>query len=235
MYIDPDALRVFLEHFEGPLDLLLYLIRKQNLDILTIPIAKITNQYILYINSMKTMKMDLASEYLLMAAMLMAIKSRMLLPKPEKIDDIEEVEDPRQELINRLLEYEKIKEGAELIDNLPRVERDFSWLNVNISEVGDIIPEVVVADLVRAWQKILQKATMPIEHQVKRDELSVREYMSNILRYLSKVSEATFEELFEGNYTIALIVVNFIAILELTKEGLLGIYTDNSSIRLRLL
>ena len=228
-------MRVFLERFEGPLDLLLYLIRKQNLDILTIPIAKITDQYILYINSMQTMKMDLAAEYLLMAAMLMAIKSRMLLPKPEKIDDTEEIEDPRQELINRLLEYEKIKEGAELIDNLPRVERDFWWLNVKIEEVGDIIPEVVVTDLVRAWQKLLLKAARPIEHQIKRDELSVREYMTNIIRYLSKVTDAAFEELFEDNYTISIMVVNFIAILELTKEGLIGIDTDNSLIRLRLL
>ena len=225
-----------MERFEGPLDLLLYLIRKQNLDILTIPIAKITDQYILYINSMKTMKMDLAAEYLLMAAMLMAIKSRMLLPKPEKVDDGDEVEDPRQELINRLLEYEKIKEGAEQIDSIPRVERDFLWLNVKIDEVSDIIPNVVVTDLVRAWQKLLQKATLPTEHQIKRDELSVREYMANILRYLSKVTVASFEELFAGNYTLAVLVVNFIAILELTKEGLLAIETsDNSSIRIRLL
>ena len=182
------------------------------------------------------MKMDLAAEYLLMAAMLMAIKSRMLLPKPEKVDDGDEVEDPRQELINRLLEYEKIKEGAEQIDSIPRVERDFLWLNVKIDEVSDIIPNVVVTDLVRAWQKLLQKATLPTEHQIKRDELSVREYMANILRYLSKVTVASFEELFAGNYTLAVLVVNFIAILELTKEGLLAIETsDNSSIRIRLL
>ncbi len=225
-----------MERFEGPLDLLLYLIRKQNLDILTIPIAKITDQYILYINGMKTIKMDLAAEYLLMAAMLMAIKSRMLLPKPEKLDDGDATADPRQELVNRLLEYEKIKEGAELIDNHPRVERDFLWLNIKIDEVSDIIPNIVVTDLVRAWKKLLQKTPAPTKHQIKRDELSVREYMANILRYLSKVTIASFEELFEDNCIIAVMVVNFIAVLELIKEGLLGIETsDNSYIRIRLL
>ena len=225
-----------MERFEGPLDLLLYLIRKQNLDILTIPIAKITDQYILYINGMKTIKMDLAAEYLLMAAMLIAIKSRMLLPKPEKLDDGDATADPRQELINRLLEYEKIKEGAELIDNHPRVERDFLWLNIKIDEVSDIIPNIVVTDLVRAWKKLLQKTPAPTKHQIKRDELSVRKYMANILRYLSKVTIASFEELFEDNCIIAVMVVNFIAVLELIKEGLLGIETsDNSYIRIRLL
>lgn len=225
-----------MERFEGPLDLLLYLIRKQNLDILTIPIAKITDQYILYISNMQTMKMDLVAEYLLMAAMLMAIKSRMLLPKPEKIDDSDEIEDPRQELINRLIEYEKFKERAEQIDNSPRVERDFLWLNIKIDEVDDIIPNIVITDLVRAWQKLLQRATLPTEHQIKRDELSVREYMTNILRYLSKVTTASFEELFEEGFTVAVMVVNFIAILELIKEGIIGIETTkNSSIRIRLL
>ncbi len=187
----------------------------------------------LYINNMQIMNFDLAAEYLLMAAMLMAIKSRMLLPKPEETLDTADELDPRQELINRLLEYEKIKQGAELIDNLPRVDRDFLWLSIKIEECDDILPQVVIADLTRAWQKLLLKAT-PVEHQIKRQELSVREYMTNILRILAKVNETNFESLFENNYTIPVMVVNFIAILELTKEGLIEIHNINDCIILRL-
>lgn len=233
MYISPEALQVFLERFEGPLDLLLYLIRKQNLDILTIPMAKITDQYMSYINNMQVLNIDLAAEYLLMAAMLIAIKSRMLLPKPE-ITSSEEETDPRQELIDRLLEYEKIKHGAELINSLPLADRDFFWLNVKVEECKNILPDIVLEDLQKAWRNLLLRAKPLEQHHIKRQELSVREHMAHILRTLNKIKQISFIELFELNSGVQVIVVNFIAVLELTKEGLVGIYRDENNIMVKL-
>lgn len=230
LYISPESLQVFLERFEGPLDLLLYLIRKQNLDILTIPIAKITDQYMLYINGMQVLNFDLAGEYLLMAAMLLAIKSRMLLPKPVLPESEDEGVDPRQELIQKLLEYEKIKFGAQKIDELPIAQRDFLWIDVKLNDSINLIPELVMEDLVKAWYSLVLRNHKVANHQIKREELSVREHMSNILRTLAKVKRAAFSTLFEQNSGVAYIVVNFIAILELTKEGLIGITSENNNI-----
>lgn len=221
--------------FEGPLDLLLYLIRKQNLNILAIPIAKITHQYMGYINNMQILNIDLAAEYLLMAAMLLAIKSRMLLPKP-KIEVEEDQTDPRNELIQKLIEYEKIKLAAQNLDELPTSNRDYMWLDVLINDSSKILPVVVVNDLAKAWKSLILKSIIEHkEHHMKKQELSVREYMSNILRYLSTSGETTFMQLFDPNLGISYIVVNFIAILELTKEGLIGLSILNNDIMVSLI
>lgn len=229
LYISPESLKVFLEKFEGPLDLLLYLIRKQNIDILAIPIAKITDQYLNYINSMQVLNFDLAGEYLLMAAMLLAIKSRMLLPKQNMAIDEENAPDPRQELIQKLLEYEKIKFGAQKIDELTIANRDFYWLTVKPLEECEILPQLVANDLIKAWYRVgLRNIKAPL-HFIKRQELSLREYMSNILRKLTKIKHTTFTALL-NNKQVSHIVVNFIAILELAKEGLIEISTENDNI-----
>ncbi len=197
--------------------------------------AKITDQYLAYINNMQILNLDLAAEYLLMAAMLIAIKSRMLLPKPESIGTDEEETDPRLDLINRLLEYEKIKHKAELINDLPMADRDFVWLNVKIDECYTAVPELVMDDLLKAWRNLLLKTRVPEQHHIKRAELSVREHMSNILRLLSKLKHTAFEALFELNCGVAVVVVNFIAILELTKEGMIAIHNENNCIMVKLL
>jgi len=236
LYIDPDALQVFLEMFEGPLELLLYLIRRQNLDILAIPITKITRQYIDYINAMQILNIDLAAEYLLMAAMLLEIKSRMLLPRPviEDSGNSEEV-DPRQELIQKLIEYEKIKEAAQKLSELPQANRDYLWLDVLMDNSMQVLPEVSLKDLQQAWHTILIKSiTANKEHHIKRRELSVREHMTNIVRFLKDKQSASFYSLFNPSLGVPHVVVNFIAILELTKEGLTFLTTDNSEIIVNL-
>ncbi|MCD4499593.1 segregation and condensation protein A [Chromobacterium vaccinii] len=226
LFIPPDALQVILESFEGPLDLLLYLIRKQNLDVLNIPMAEITAQYMSYIDAMKHGRLELAAEYLLMAALLIEIKSRLLLPRPQ-LDEDGELDDPRAELVRRLLEYEQMKLAALELDKIPQAERDFAWLAVLIEQSAEQrLPDVGAADLRQAWMAILSRAKHRRHHKVEKDELSVREQMSWILRYLDGKEYVPFEELFDVDKGVAHLVVNFIAVLELVKEGMVKVSQD---------
>ncbi|TDR33092.1 segregation and condensation protein A [Hydromonas duriensis] len=227
LYIPPNALEIFLETFEGPLDLLLYLIRKQNFNVLDIPMAQVTTQYLIYVDQIRKTNLELASEYLLMAAMLIEIKSRMLLPV-KKSDTGEEVEDPRAELVRRLLEYEQIKLAAFGLGQLPVLGRDFQRALVDIDHtVERALPEVNLDDLKSAWQDILKRAKLNQKHRITRETLSVREFMTSILRQLQHRQFMEFGELF--NDLIAdgqgksVLVVNFIAMLELSRESLLEI------------
>ena len=223
LYIPPDALEVLLDTFEGPLDLLLYLIRKQNFDILDIPMAKVTAQYLAYVDEIRARNLELAAEYLLMAAMLIDIKSRMLLPV-KKADSDEEVEDPRAELARRLLEYERIKYGAAQIDALPTLGRDFVRAQVHLDHTAEIrLPDVSADDLRAAWAEVLRRAKLVQHHQVQRESLSVREHMSEILRKLQNLRFAEFHELFDLEQGTAGVVVTFVAMLELARESLLQI------------
>jgi segregation and condensation protein A len=223
LYIPPDALEIFLDAFEGPLDVLLYLIRKQNFNILDIPMAEVTRQYLAYIEEIRNHNLELAGDYLLMAAMLIDIKSRMLLPV-RKADSGEEVEDPRAELARRLIEYERIKIGAQQIDQLPQVGRDFLPAQVWIDRsVAVRLPEVALPDLKSAWADILRRAKLVQHHRISREELSVREYMTVVLRRLQARRFAEFEELFEIERGPAVVVVTFIALLELARESLIEI------------
>ncbi|WP_374351261.1 ScpA family protein [Chitinimonas sp.] len=222
LYIPPDALRVMLERFEGPLDLLLYLIRKQNLDILDIPMAVVTRQYMDYVEAMRVQQLELAAEYLLMAALLIEIKSRMLLPKPAVVEGDEH--DPRAELVRRLLEYEQMKLAAFEIDQLPMAGRDFSWAAAWFDrEMVVRLPEVTPVDLKNAWMALLARAKHTKSHLVKPDELSVREQMSQILKQLADGAFKEFAELFDTGRGVPLLVVSFIAVLELTKEGMIAV------------
>ncbi|MCQ9327980.1 segregation and condensation protein A [Pelistega suis] len=227
LYIPPDALEVFLEAFEGPLDLLLYLIRKQNFNVLDIPMAEVTMQYMSYVEQIRAKNLELAGEYLLMAAMLIEIKSRMLLPV-KKSDTGEEVEDPRAELVRRLLAYEQMKLAARKLDEMPQLGRDFERANAqaNIS-VEQMLPEVNPDDLRQAWLDIIKRAKLNQRHHISREQLSVRDHMSHILRRLADVRFMEFSELFmerinEGAPP-AVIVVHFIAMLELSRELLVEI------------
>ncbi|HWK73103.1 MAG TPA: ScpA family protein [Povalibacter sp.] len=224
LYIPPDALQVFLEAFEGPLDLLLYLIRRQNLDILDIPIAEITRQYMKYIDVMHELQLELAGEYLLMAAMLAEIKSRMLLPRPPSTDGAEE-EDPRAELVRRLQEYERFKKAAEDIDQLPRMERDALPTSVELMErkVVRILPQVTLQEMLLALKDVMSRAEMFAHHQVQRERLSVRQRMSDILGGLREASFMEFTRLFRYEEGRMGVTVTFSAILELMKEGLIEI------------
>jgi len=223
LYIPPDALEVLLDTFEGPLDLLLYLIRKQNFDILDIPMAKVTAQYLAYVDEIRARNLELAAEYLLMAAMLIDIKSRMLLPV-KKADSDEEVEDPRAELARRLLEYERIKYGAAQIDALPTLGRDFVRAQVHLDHTAEIrLPDVSADDLRAAWAEVLRRAKLVQHHQVQRESLSVREHMSEILRKLQNLRFAEFHELFDLEQGTTGVVVTFVAMLELARESLLQI------------
>ncbi|MGC4062672.1 MAG: ScpA family protein [Aquabacterium sp.] len=223
LYIPPDALEVFLETFEGPLDLLLYLIRKQNFNILDIPLADVTRQYLAYVDQIRKTNLELASEYLLMAAMLIEIKSRMLLP-PKKSDDGEEAEDPRAELVRRLIEYEQMKLAAAKLDQLPILGRDFLRVEVhNDPSVRVRHPDVSLADLREAWMDILQRARLNKHHTISREELSVREHMGMVLRTLQGKRFVEFEHLFDVTKGAPVLVVTFIALLELAKESLLDI------------
>ncbi len=221
LYIPPDALEVFLETFEGPLDLLLYLIKKQNLQILDIPIAEITRQYIEYVELMKELHLELAAEYLVMAAMLAEIKSRMLLPRPDGVDEDEE-QDPRADLIRRLLEYERYKQGAEALDEMPRVGRDIFPVKIPAPErpVVKLTPTIDLNDLISAFSEILQRAEMYSHHHVQREVLSVRERMSNVLSALEERQFTMFSELFTPEEGRMGVVVSFLAVLELVKESL---------------
>lgn len=223
LYIPPDALEVFLEAFEGPLDLLLYLIRKQNFNILDIPLADVTRQYLAYVDQIRSRNLELASEYLLMAAMLIEIKSRMLLP-PKKTADGAEPEDPRAELVRRLLEYEQIKLAAARLDQLPVVGRDFLRAQVFIEQsLQPRFPEVALDDLREAWLDILKRAKLNQHHKISREQLSVREHMSLVLRTLQGRRFAEFHELFDPRRGPAVMVVTFIAMLELSRERLLEV------------
>ena len=223
LYIPPDALEIVLETFQGPLDLLLYLIRKHNLDVLDIPMAQLTQQYMVYIEIMQRNRLELAAEYLLMAAMLIEIKSRMLLPRLSKLVDAGE-EDPRVELMRRLLEYEQMKLAAQKLNELPQAGRDFELVQVLIERVEEQrLPNVIVEDLRQAWLALLARAKLNTHHRVRREELSVREQMTRILRQLRHGEFEAFENLFEASDGIASLVVTFIATLELAKETLVEI------------
>ncbi|NMG42363.1 segregation/condensation protein A [Aromatoleum toluvorans] len=223
LYIPPDALEVFLEAFEGPLDLLLYLIRKANLNVLDIPMAPLTAQYLGYVEAMRRHNLELAADYLLMAATLLEIKSRMLLPRPPRESGDESL-DPRAELVRRLLEYEQMKMAAARIDALPRVERDHEWVSIFVAEkIVERQPEVSLHDLQLAWLKIMKKARLTQHHQVRREELSVREHMTAILRKLGDGDFVVFDTLFEPARGAASLVVSFLAVLELVKEKLVQV------------
>jgi segregation and condensation protein A len=223
LYIPPDALEVFLEAFEGPLDLLLYLIRKANLDVLDIPMAPLTAQYLEYVEAMRSRNLELAAEYLVMAAMLLEIKSRMLLPRPRKPEEAP-VEDPRAELVRRLMEYERIKLAAARLDQLPQAARDYDWVAVWIGEkVAPRLPDVSLHDLQAAWLQVMKHARVMAHHKVRREELSVREQMSRILRRLRHGGYVEFQQLFEAPLGVAGLVVSLLAVLELAREKLVEV------------
>ncbi len=223
LYIPPDALEVFLEAFEGPLDLLLYLIRKQNFNILDIPLAAVTHQYLDYVEQIRQRNLELAADYLLMAAMLIEIKSRMLLPA-RKVEGSEEAVDPRAELVRRLLEYEQMKLAAMQLDTLPQAGRDFVRTQVYVDQtVVTQFPDVNTADLQAAWNDLLRRAKLTARHTITREELSVREHMTGILRRLQSAKFVEFQDLFDPSRGVPVVVVNFIAMLELAKETLIEI------------
>lgn len=223
LYIPPDALEVFLESFEGPLDLLLYLIRKQKFDVMNVPMALVTEQYMGYVELIRKSNLELAAEYLVMAACLMQIKSRLLLPVT-RADDDEEVENPQAELARRLLEYEKMKLAAVELDRIPRNGRDFWRAFVLIEQTQNkILPDVSSEELARVWQEVLAQAQLRGNHTISRQELSVREFMSNILRRLGQSPIVEFRELFKKGCGIEVAIVNYLAILELAKDGLVRI------------
>ena len=222
LYIPPDALEVFLDAFEGPLDLLLYLIRKANLDVLDVPMAPLTAQYLAYVEAMRETNLELAADYLLMAAMLLEIKSRMLLPRPPRDSAIED--DPRAELVRRLLEYERMKLAAARLDMLPRAERDFEWAGVFVAEkVAERLPELSLHDLQLAWLCIMKNVHLTQNHRVGREQLSVREHMTAILRKLGEGDFVVFDALFDMKLGVAGLVVSFLAVLELVKERLVEV------------
>src|SRR5437763_6822520 len=223
LYIPPDALEVFLEAFEGPLDLLLYLIRKQNFNILDIPMAAVTRQYLVYVDEIRVRNLELAAEYLLMAAMLIEIKSRMLLP-PKKTAEGEEAEDPRAELVRRLLEYEQMKAAAYRLNELPQVGRDVLRAQVYIEQsLQPRFPDVEMTDLQEAWRDILRRAKLIQHHKITREELSVREHMSMVLKKLQGRRFVEFEHLFDVGKGVPVLIVTFIAMLELAKETLIEV------------
>ena len=222
LYIPPDALEIFLEQFEGPLDLLLYLIRKENISVLDIPMAQLTQQYLTYVEMMRSRQLELAAEYLLMAAMLIEIKSRMLLPRPTGADAGEE--DPRAELVRRLLEYERMKLAAQKLNELPQAGRDFALIQVLFEQATTgRLPEVDLEDLRMAWLALLNRAAVNRHHTVTREQLSVRAHMSRILRRLQDAKFIEFAELFAPEEGLAVLIVSFLAILELARENLIEV------------
>jgi segregation and condensation protein A len=224
LYIPPDALEVVLEHFEGPLDLLLYLIRKANVDVLDIPMAPLTRQYLTYVELMRTKNLELAAEYLVMAAMLMEIKSRMLLPRPKVGLTGDDALDPRAELVRRLLEYEQIKAAAAKLDEVPQRDRDFFSVSVWVEQtLSKRLPEVNAGDLEDAWRQLLRDARVRQHHRISREELSVREHMGSILRVLREGGFREFRELFDTSRGVSVLVVHFLAILELVRERLVDV------------
>jgi len=228
LYIPPQALEVFLEAFEGPLDLLLYLIRRQNLNILDIPLAEITRQYMQYIELMQELQLELAGEYLVMAATLAEIKSRMLLPRPKLTEDSEE--DPRAELVRRLQEYERYKRAAEEMDALPRLERDVWNVSAELRErrVVRTLPQITLQELMIAFKEVVARAEMFAHHHVQRERLSVGERMSDILAALGSGGFVPFVQLFRPQEGRMGVTVTFVAILELMREGLIDIVQAES-------
>ena len=223
LYIPPEALEIFLETFEGPLDLLLYLIRKENINVLDIPMAELTRQYLGYVEMMRRTQLELAAEYLLMAAVLIEIKSRLLLPKPPAAPG-SEGEDPRAELVRRLLEYERMKAGAKALDDMPLAERDFALVRVCFERVALAnLPDVDVDDLKAAWAGLIARARVNRHHLVTREQLSVRDQMSRLLKRLAPGKFVEFTSLFEDGIDVPRLVVTFLAILELAREQLLEI------------
>lgn len=223
LYIPPDALEVILEAFEGPLDLLLWLIRRNSLDILNINMAALTRQYMDYVEAMRRKRLELAAEYLVMAAMLIEIKSRMLLPRPEKVLE-DDAGDPRAELVRRLLEYEQMKLAAQGLAELPQRGSDFFTLRVHIPRLAvKHLPQVRPEDLLAAWTAILKRASMRKHHRIGRQELSVREHMSRILKHLQAAGSCLFSDLFDPEQGRSVLVVSFLALLELARERLVDI------------
>ena len=224
LYIPPDALEVMLDAFEGPLDLLLYFIRKANVDILDIPMAPLTRQYLDYVEAMRASNLELAAEYLVMAAMLIEIKSRMLLPRPKLAGD-EEAEDPRAELVRRLMEYEQMKIAGQRLNELPQAEREFYWVETLVEKTLMVRhPEVSLDDLKEAWMAVVRQASLKKHHKIGREELSVREHMGIILRHLQeKGGFVQFETLFDAAMGPAGLVVHFLAMLELAREKMIQI------------
>jgi segregation and condensation protein A len=223
LYIPPEALEVFLESFEGPLDLLLYLIRKQNINVLDIPMADLTRQYLGYVEMMRRTQLELAAEYLLMAAVLIEIKSRLLLPKPPAPPG-EEAEDPRAELVRRLLEYERMKQAARALDEHSHAERDFMTVRVWFDHAAATrLPEVHPDDLRAAWVVLIQRARVNRHHLVTREQLSVRSEMSRVLKMLEPGRYLEFTALFAAHADVPHLVVTFLALLELAREQLVGI------------
>lgn len=222
LYIPPDALEVFLDMFEGPLDLLLYLIRKHNLDVLDIPMARLTAQYLEYVEIMRQKSLELAGDYLVMAAVLIEIKSRMLLPRPAVGQ--QEESDPRAELVRRLLAYEQMKRAAQKLDELPQAGRDFQLVQVWVDKaVVQALPNVHPEDLRQAWLWLMQRANVNRHHRVTRDQLSVREHMSQILRRLQEAKLVEFTQLFTPADGVPKLVVTLLAILELARETLVEV------------
>lgn len=222
LFIPPDALEVFLETFEGPLDLLLYLIRRQNLDVLDIPMAELTRQYMGYVEMMRAHQLELAAEYLLMAALLLEIKSRMLLPKP--IRNEKEEEDPRAALVRRLLAYEQMKLASRRLDELPRAGRDFALARAYTEHTATArLPQVSPDDLRAAWLALLARASVHRHHRVTREQLSVREHMTRILRRLQDLRFTPFVDLFRREAGVPELVVTFLAVLELARESLVEV------------
>lgn len=228
LYIPPDALEVILEAFEGPLDLLLYLIKRQNLDILNIPLAKVTAQYMEYIDMMQAIQLELAAEYLVMAAMLAEIKSRMLLPRPVEADD---EDDPRAELIRRLQEYEQFKQAAEDLDNLPRLERDYYLAEAEMPKVDreKPLPEITLRELLLAFKDVVRRAEMFSSHHIQRETLSVRERMTRVLDQVNQTDQfVEFTQLFTPEEGRMGVVVTFLSVLELLKNQLIDLVQAES-------
>jgi segregation and condensation protein A len=223
LYIPPDALEVILDAFEGPLDLLLWLIRRNNLNVLDINMTALTKQYITYVEVMRQKKLELAAEYLVMAAMLIEIKSRMLLPRKE-IEVVGDEHDPRAELVRRLLEYEQMKLAARNLEGVPQLGRDFQMVGVYVAQLAvKRLPLVGSDDLLDAWNSILKRAAMQKHHRIGRQELSVREHMSRILKHLQAAGRTLFTELFDAKAGRSALVVTFLALLELVRERLVDI------------
>jgi segregation and condensation protein A len=237
LFISPEALKIFLEMFEGPLDLLLYLIRKQNIDILKIPIIQITEQYIQYINAMSTLNLNLAADYLVMAATLLTIKSKFMLPDNPVINDNEEEIDPiklQKDLIEKLLEYEKIKILANNLNEMPRLERDFLWVNVNKGFDDNIKPTVTINQLRDIWYKIINTKISNTTHLIRKEEFSINSIMDNIISKLKLNQEQNILQLFDFDNSIQHNIVTFIAILELIKQSLIKLKFENSDIIIAL-
>jgi len=224
LYIPPDALAIMLDAFEGPLDLLLYMIRRANIDILDIPMAPLTRQYLDYVEAMRATNLELAADYLVMAAVLIEIKSRMLLPRPKQGEG-DEAEDPRAELVRRLMEYEQMKVAGQKLNEMPQAEREFFWVETLVEKSMLVrLPEVSVGDLKDAWMAVVRQAGLKKHHQIGREELSVREHMGIILRALQvKGGFVQFETLFDPDMGVPGLVVHFIAMLELGREKLIEI------------